>query len=150
MSAKLYRLRVRGRQHYPDTAEPGDISFKTQASILLRGDTELISYLDASDPENPARVTVKVTPQETVYSRDQGRTRLVFRENESTRGALSTAYGVLELEIFTQQIHFHRQAAGGRRLVLHYSLTSNGQLLSHNKLSLTAVPVWDGPETESE
>ena len=113
---------------------------KVQGHYFERDDSRYILYEEKdSDTGNVTKNTVKIKDSAIEISRNGFvSSQMIFHPGETHRTSHVTPYGVLTLDVFTEDLRsFWTENSG--TLQVNYSLSAEESLLSKNKLSVKVV-----------
>jgi uncharacterized beta-barrel protein YwiB (DUF1934 family) len=114
------------------------VSICAPAVYHLKDGKHFLQYEERSEEQKaPSENTLKISPNEVVLTRKgPKRSQMIFDLRGTTRCDHETPYGSFALEIKTKSIEIE-EATDKIIIRLEYSLLTNEDLLSENKLSIT-------------
>lgn len=141
MSVYAMDIQIDGQQQADGQSDR--ITTQTDGELQERGSAWYLSYVQREE-SGDTKVIVKLESDRAVMLRSgAGSSRMEFRPGTDTFCDYDTGAGVLTLTVHTDSVSGTVSPRGGRVLLL-YSLSAQGMLLSHNQVEITFTPRFDG------
>ena len=135
---KAVRVTIEGTAH--DDGGIENVQLATQGRLNSDAEGFVLSYEETAPDSAVSGTTTLDCHMQRVSMKREGEvlTTLVFQKNGHFLSTYTTPYGDLALQLYTQDVQYEQNEAGGR-IWLNYRLDVNGHITTH-KLAIQFAP----------